>query len=222
MSPGRWFRYAPLLGVLFVILVVAGFLVIGDTPGSDALPPEIKDKYDDQAKHLIGLYLVTLGAVALLFFASHLRGALRLLDPFGRMANAAFAGAVTTAVGLMVAAGIHGAITDAVDQKEVSGPALQALNVLDNWSFVPLGAGMAVLLLATGIAIVRGARLIPAWFGWLGVIIGIVGISPLGFFGALAGVLWLLALSVMLYIGWETLHRDSAAPGVPPAGRMPA
>ena len=120
-----------------MILVVAGFLVVGETPGTDALPAEIKSDYDDQAKHLIGLYLVTLGAVALLFFASHLRGALRLLDPFGRMANAAYAGAVTAAVGLMVSAGVHGALTDAVDQEEVSGQALQALNALDNWSFVP-------------------------------------------------------------------------------------
>ncbi len=213
MSPGRWFRYAPLLGALFVILVVTGFVIVGDTPGTDALPAEIKDKYDDQVKHLIGLYLVTLGAVALLFFAAHLRGALRLLDPFGRMASAAFAGAVTAAVGFMVSAGFHGALTDATDQKEVSGQALQALNSLDNWSFVPITAGIAVLVLATSIAIIRGARLIPAWFGWLGVVIGILGITPLGFFGAVAAALWLLALSIVLYRRWEALHQDTAAPG---------
>ena len=220
MNPGRWFRYAPLLGAVFVILTVAGFLVVGETPGTDALPAKIKSDYDDQAKHLIGLYLVTLGAIALLFFSTHLRGALRLLDPFGRMATAAFAGAVTTAVGLMVAAGIHGALTDAADQKEVSGQALQALNALDNWSFVPLVGGMAVLVLASAIAILRGGRLIPVWFGWLGVVIGIVGITPLSFFGTLAGALWVLALSILLHSRWETLHQGTAAPaataGLPP------
>ena len=220
MTPGRWFRYAPLLGALFVILVLAGFVVAGDTPGTDALPAEIKDKYDDQAKHLIGLYLVALGGVALLFFASHLRGALRLLDPFGRMANAAFAGAVTSS------GGIHGLLRlpwrahRCRRPEEVSGQALQALNALDNWSFVPITAGIGVLMISTAIAIIRGGRLIPGWFGWLGVIIGIVGLSPLGFFGTAAAALWLVALSVLLYVRWETLHREAMAPAVPP-GPLP-
>jgi hypothetical protein len=221
MTRGRWFRYAPLLGALFVILVAAGFLLAGETPDIKALPPEIKDKYDSEAKHLIGMYLVILGAVALLFFACHLRGALRLLDPIGRMANAAFAGAVTAAVGFMVAAGFHGALTEAVHEKTVSGQALQALNALDNWSFVPFSAGVAVLVFSSGIVIVRAARPLPAWFGWLGVVIGIVGISPLGFFGFLAAGLWLLALSIMLYGQWDALHRDGTAPA-PPAAPMPA
>jgi hypothetical protein len=184
MTRGRWFRYAPLLGVLFVILAAAGFLVAGDTPDVKALPPEIQDKYDDEAKHLIGLYLLTLGAVALLFFASHLRAVLRLLDPIGRLPNAAFAGAITAAVGFMVAAGIHGALTEAVHEKTVSGPALQALNVLDNWSFVPFSAGIAVLMIATG------------------------------FFGFVAAGLWILALSIMLYTRWEELHRPAPEPPI--------
>ena len=80
--------------------------------------------------------------------------------------------------------------------------------------------GIAVLMLSTAIAIIRGARLIPGWFGWVGVIIGIVGFSPLGFFAALAAVLWLLALSILLYVRWEALHRETAAPAVPP-GPLP-
>lgn len=222
MTPGRWFRYAPLLGALFVVLAAAGFLVAGETPDVDALAPEINDKYDSEAKHLIGVYLVTLSAVALLFFAAHLRGALRLLVPHGRMANAAFAGAITAAVGFMVAAGLHGALTSAVQEDTVSDQALQALNVLDNWSFVPFSAGIAVLVLATALTIIRAARVLPAWFGWLGIVIGILGISPLGFFGFLAAGLWLLALSIMLYINWDSLQRDATAPPAPPAAQMPA
>ena len=219
MTAGRWFRYAPLLGALFVILAAAGFLLTGETPDVKALPPEIQDKYDDEAKHLIGLYLVTLGAVALLFFASHLREALRLLDPIGRLPNAAFAGAITAAAGFMVAAGIHGALTEAVHEGTVSGPALQALNVLDNWSFVPFSAGIAVLMIATGATIVRAGRLLPVWFGWLAVVIGIIGISPLGFFGFVAAGLWILALSIMLYTRWDDLHRPAPEP---PIAQMPA
>jgi hypothetical protein len=219
MTPGRWFRYAPLLGALFVILATAGFLLTGETPDIKALPPEIQDKYDDEARHLIGIYLLTLASVALLFFASHLREVLRLLDPIGRLANAAFAGAITAAVGFMVAAGIHGALTEAVEEGTVSGPALQALNALDNWSFVPFSAGIAVLMLASGITIIRAARLLPVWFGWLAVVIGVIGISPLGFFGFAAAGLWILAFSIMLYTRWDDLHRPAPEP---PAAQMPA
>jgi hypothetical protein len=219
MTPGRWFRYAPLLGVLFVVLATAAYLIAGETPDVDALAPEIKDKYDSEAKHLIVVYLLTLSAVALLFFAAHLRGALRLLNPAGRMANAAFAGAITAAVGFMVAAGIHGALTSAVQEDRVSGQALQALNVLDNWSFVPFSVGIAVLVLATSLTIIRAGSVLPARFGWLGLVIAILGLSPLGFFGFLAAGLWLLALSIMLYTNWDSLHGDAPAP---PAAQMPA
>ena len=211
MTRSRSFRYAPLLGALFVLLSIAGFAIAGDTPDIKALAPEIKDKYDSEAQHLIGVYLLTLAAVALLFFGAHLRGALRALNPSGRMGNAALAGAVTAAVGFMVAAGIHGALTEAVHEKTVSDQALQALNALDNWSFIPMGAGVAVLVLSTSIGIVAAGRAIPAWFGWLGVVIAIVGLSPLGFFGFLAAGLWLIALSVLLYSRWDEVNQEAAA-----------
>ena len=62
--------------------------------------------------------ILALGAVALVFFGAHLRSVLKRLDPPGRMANAAFAGALVAAVGFMVSAGLHGALTDAADQAD--------------------------------------------------------------------------------------------------------
>ena len=103
----------------------------------------------------------------------------------------------------------------------MSGQALQALNALDNWSFIPFSAGIAVLVLATALTIIRAGGVLPARFGWLGLVIGILGLSPLGFFGFIAAGLWLLALSIMLYSSWDSLHRDSTAPA-PPAAQMPA
>jgi hypothetical protein len=220
MESGGWSRYVPLLGALFVVLIVAGFLVGGDTPDIDALPPEIQDEYSSEGRHLLAIYLLTLGSVALLFFAGHLRAVLRTLSPTGRLANVAFAGAVTAATGFMVAAGIHGALTEAVEEGTVSGQALQALNALDNWSFIPFSAGIATLVLATGISIIRARRVLPAWFGWLAVVIGIVGLTPLGFFGAVAAMLWLIALSIMLYARGDALRGGAAGP--PPAAQLAA
>jgi hypothetical protein len=213
-------RYAPLLGALFVVLAAIGFIVGGETPDIDALPVKILKEYNDEGKHLAAVYLLALSGVALLFFAGQLRAALRALDPLGQMANAAYAGAVTLAVGFFVAAGIHGALTEAVNEGPISGQALQALNALDNWSFIPLAAGMGTLVLATGIALVRARRILPVWFGWLGVVIGVVAITPLGFFGFVAGGLWIIALSIMLYTRWADLHSGDGP--VAPQASLPA
>ena len=178
MSPGRSSRYAPLLGALFVILVLVGFVVAGDTAGTDALPAEIKDKYDDQAKHLIGLYLVALGAVALLFFASHLRGALRLLDPFGRMGNAALAG------GGDRRGGTHGLLRHPWRAHRCRRPE-RGLGPGAAGAECPRQLELRADHRRDRRARARhrhrdhpGRRLIPGWFGWLGVVIGIVGLSP--------------------------------------------
>jgi hypothetical protein len=36
-------RFVPLLGAVFVVLAVVGYLLVGDTPDHHALGPEIRD-----------------------------------------------------------------------------------------------------------------------------------------------------------------------------------
>jgi hypothetical protein len=218
MVRGSWFKYAPLLGLLFVALVAAGFIIGGDTPGTDGTVLEIKDKYDDEARQIIAAFIVALGAVALLFFASHLRGALRIVEPVGRMPNVAFAGAIVAATGFLFAAGMHGGLAEAANEKEVSGQALQALNVLDNWSWMPFAFGTATMVLASGIAIVRGGGQLPRWLGWVAVALGILFGTPVGFFSFLLSGVWVAVVSILLYTRWEALHRDAGSrPSIPGA-----
>jgi hypothetical protein len=74
-------RFVPLLGALSVVLVVAGYLVAGDTPDHHALGPEIREDYDNETQHQIAAFLVALGAVPLLFFAGYFRAVLTRLHP---------------------------------------------------------------------------------------------------------------------------------------------
>jgi hypothetical protein len=53
--------------------------------------------------------------------------------------------------------------------------ALSELVLYGNW--IALNAGSAVLLLASGIAILRAGRL-PAWTGWLAVAFGVLSAVP--------------------------------------------
>jgi hypothetical protein len=217
MNARPWLRFAPLLGALFVVLTVVGFAVAGDTPDVDATPTEIRADYDSEDAHQIGAYLVMLGSISLLFFGGHWRALLRMLNPSGRMANVALAGATVAATGFFVAALIHGALTDAAQQETVGDPALQSLNALDNWSFYPFAAGIAVFMLASGIALVSSRAFFPSWIGWAAVVIGVLQLVPfVGFFAFLAAAVWILVVSLMLFSRWEAVRGlgDGAMQGV--------
>jgi hypothetical protein len=81
--------------------------------------------------------------------------------------------------------------------------AAQALNVLQNDANVVLiPAGIAVLTLGYGIAMLRGG-LMPTWLGWLSIAIALVSVvaatGPIWPLALLAGGVWVLIVSVVLY-----------------------
>ena len=201
-------RFVPLLGVLFVVVVIVGFLVSGETPDSDAAGGAIRGDYDDEGKHQTSAFLVAISGVPLLFFAGYWRAVLKDMHPSGRItANVALAGATVIATGLAVAAIIHSALAEAAQKSQVQDPALQALNALDNWSFYPLSIGFATFMLASGLALLRGRPFLPAWVGWAAVVLGVLQLVPLvGFFAALASLVWVIVVSLMLFARWEAVE----------------
>lgn len=213
-------RFVALLGALFVVLVVVGFVVAGDTPSHHALGPEIRDAYDNETKHQIAAFLVALGAVPLLFFAGYFRAVLQRLHPDGRLsANVAVAGAVVAATGLAVQSLIHAALAEAAQTSEFSDQALQSLNVLDGWSFYPLAIGLSTLLLASGVALVRGRRFFAPFLAWAGVVLGVLTLVPIvGFFAAMLSGIWVVIISLMLFARGEAVDRlwDDAGPARSP------
>ena len=216
-------RFAPLLGVLFVVLVALGYLVAGDTPGHHATGSEIRNDYDNETQHQIAAFLVALGAVPLLFFAAYFGAVMRRLHPSGRLsANAAAAGAVVAATGLAVQSLFHAALAEAAQASEVSDQALQALNALDGWSFYPLAIGFSTFLLASGVALVRGRRFFAPFLAWAAVVLGVVGLVPVvGFFTAIVSGIWVVTISVMLFARSEAVERlwgDGTQPQPPPTG----
>ena len=211
-------RFVPLLGALFVVLVVVGFLVAGDTPDVNSIGPEIRADYDNEGQHQASAYLVALGAIALLFFGGYWRAVLRDLHPSGRTtANVALVGAGVAAAGLGVSSMIHAALAEAANKALVAEPALQALYALDNWSFYPFAVGLTAFVLASGVAIVRGRLFFPPWLGWAAIVLGVLNvIPPVGFFAALLSAVWILVISLMLFARWEAVESlRGAAVGAP-------
>ena len=214
------FRLVPLLGALFIALVAVGYLVAGDTPGHHATGPEIRDAYDSETKHQIAAFLGALGAVPLLFFAGYFRAVLRRLHPSGRLsANVTLAGAAVAATGLAVQSLIHAALAEAAQTSEFSDQALQALNALDGWSFYPIAIGLSTILLASGVALLRGRRFFAPFVAWAALVLGVLALVPIvGFFAAILSAIWLVGISLMLFARSEAVDRlwDEAAAAQPP------
>jgi hypothetical protein len=201
-----WERLAPLTGLVFVAIVVAVFATGGSTPGDHDTAREVQDFYGQHHdKHMLLAFIMAISIPFLLFFVSILRYELRRAGGTGQLANAAFAGGVLAAAGFGILAFVHLALADAGDSVKTIGTT-QALNVLDNNDFLPMAAGMGVLVLAAGLSVVRHGGL-PKWLGWVGVVIGVAAFTPAGFFAFLLSGIWVVIASILL-----TLGRQSAAP----------
>jgi hypothetical protein len=203
---GTWERLAPLTGLVFVAIVVAVFAIGGSTPGDHDSARQVQDFYGQHHdKHMALAFIMAISIPFLLFFVSILRYELRRAGGTGQLANAAFAGGVLAAAGFGILAFVHLALADAGDSVKTIGTT-QALNVLDNNDFLPMAAGMGVLVLAAGLSTVRHGGL-PKWLGWVGVVIGVAAFTPAGFFAFLLSGIWVVIVSILL-----TLGRQSAAP----------
>jgi hypothetical protein len=199
----------PLLGALFVVLVAMGYLISGDTPSHHALGSEIREDYDNEARHQVAAYLIALGAVPLLFFAGYFRAVLKCRNPSGRLsANVVLAGATVTATGLAVQSLIHAALAEAAQTSEFSDDALQALNALDGWSFYPFAIGLSVFLLASGAALLRGREVLGPPLAWSAIVLGVLVLVPVvGFVAAALAAIWIVIISVVLFVRSEAVGR---------------
>jgi len=203
----RWEQLAAITGLVGVALLVTSGIVGGETPDFDAPVGEVTSFYvDEEGSQGAAAILAAYGAFFLAFFVSRVRRALRLAEgPVARLSTAALAGGVLMAVGITIFAGLGFALADAADSMEPA--ATQALHVLNSDMFFTLAVGSGVFLLATGLGTIRFGGL-PTWLGWLALIIGILCVTPVGFFAFLAGLIWMAIASIVLCVGAE----DTTAP----------
>jgi len=192
-------RWLALSGVGAAVLFAVSFFSGGGTPNDDASAAKVVSYFrDHRVATQVEALLAVIGAVLLVLFAARLREFLRGDGPDrGLLPNVAFGGAVILAAGLM----LDSAVTYALVRSSRLGFAgsAQTLNVLSNGDFYPLFGGLALLLLAAGIATVRQPAL-PRWLGWAAIVIGILSLAgPIGFFGAILGIIWLLVVAVIIF-----------------------
>ena len=198
-------RFAPLMGVLAVVLWVIGMIVgqSGDTPADNAPGAEIAAwMHADSNRLLLAMTFLGIGSAAFIWFLGSLAEHFRT-DGEGRLATVVVASgaAAVTAFACFMAPTSAGALAFDNLDRSLSPQAAETLMVLGQGFFVVaefIAVGFAG---ATAIALIRGKGS-PSWFGWITALLAIVlMVGPVGWAGLIFGIpLWTLGASIWLFV----------------------
>ncbi len=188
-------RWLAIGGLLFVVLVIAAVLVIASAPDNTASMAKVLSYYTQHrtSGYVTAIVLEAAVAVALWFFW-YLRNLLIDAGADARLTTLGFAGAIVFGVGGGLGGGMRWVMSDSVGH--VTPAVLQGLNAVQaDLNTVLSGAGTALLLFATSIAIIRSGAL-AKWLGWLGIVLGVVDLVTM--IGPVPVAIWVLVASVVL------------------------
>jgi hypothetical protein len=206
-----WSRWAPLTGLVSAVLGVAGAAIeiVTNPPGADAGGKEVVAFYSAQGgTQQLAAALLALAFVFFLFFAGSLRAHMRQAPNLEALSTVALAGAVVETVGQTNGAGYVWTLAQGAGHLDSS--AAQALNALSNNAVATNTAGVIVFGIAAGLAILRGG-LQPRWLGWVPIAIAVVVITPLEGFSFLALIVWMVAVSILMWMRRGQARREPAA-----------
>jgi len=189
-------KWAPASGVLAGVLVaIALFAGPKNSPGDNATGAQVISWYGSH--HTADFVSDLLGGLAVLFlvlFAVALARQVRTGDRW--LAHGALAGAVFGGVGLLTSIGFDTVL--AQDHKHLTIASAQTLNLLENDFFLPILVGFALFGILTALAVLVG-RILPKWMGWVMFVFGLACLAgPIGFFGLLATMLWVLVAGIWM------------------------
>ena len=208
MNDSRLSKLLVWCGPVFAVLFLALSFASGDGPGEKASAAKIIDYYDDHRGILEATVFGAPLAVALLIaFAAAVRVRARQQGANGVGPSIMLAGAAVWSAGMLLGSMITLAQLDASDHKH--GEAGIALNDLAGASWVPFIGGIAVFLVGAGITALK-TQMLPAWLGWLALVVGIVSLAgPGGFAGFFGAPLFMLIAGIVL----STRDREPVAVG---------
>ena len=214
-------KWAPLSGIAFLVLVIAGGLYGGMPPSEKGLESaeELAAAYVTQGDRLmVATFVMGVGLVFLLYFGSVLKTALDAGSAATScLSRAAFAGVIVFVAGAATDFTLVVAMVEAAKDK-VDPVAIQALSIYFQNDWVPFAIGVLALMSASAISILKYGGL-PKWLGWLAALVAVVGlIPPIGFFALPGTGLWILLASIMLTV--QASKADAA--GATSAGASPA
>jgi hypothetical protein len=204
---------APLTGVAFIVLAIISVAIMGgEPPGADDPVQEIVNHYVDNKDSIeASAFVGGLAAALLIFFAGYLRKVLSAAEgQQGYLSALVLVGAAILALGLTIDGTISIALAESAD--DINPTAVQALQALWDNDFLPIALGTIVFFYSAGASILA-TGVLPKWLGWVAILFGVLGVTPIFFIGLLGGAVWVLVVSIMLAM--QTRPAAPAAPSTP-------
>lgn len=196
MSGGsqRWWGAG---GIVFVVLFLVGFALIGET-GDTA--DEVLAFYDEnRARSIVAFFMFAGAAVAYVWFAAALRSVLAGAEPEPRsLTGLGFGAGMVTASLLVVGAAPVAALSDTAG--DAGAGAADAFELVNSLIYPLITTGIAfssLLALAVGLVALR-TGVLPRWLGWFSVVASPIILVAVLFVPIFVFLAWVAATSVAL------------------------
>lgn len=200
-------RFAPLAGVLAVVLWIVAVVVVesAGTPDDEASAQALVAYYEeDSGAILAGSFVFMLGTAAFVWFLGSLRTRIYWQEgAAGRLAATTFGAGILTAAMTMGTFAPEAAAAFGSDQldRPLDPGAAEALAIIGDGFFIAAEASLVVFFLAAGLAALR-SRALPAWLGWASLVFAVAAILPwIGWAIVIWGLpLWVLVASIWMFV----------------------
>jgi hypothetical protein len=199
-------RWAALGGALYAVLFVIGtILLYSDAPDSSSAPGKViawfsKSGNRDQVH--IGWLLFGLSMFFLLWFVAVLRRAVAAVDADGLLSSVVGMGGTVYVAVSFAAVAVNDGIRTMNDDTFQHRVYPELVHAADDASYVMHATGAAALgamIIATSLAFMW-AGVWRRWVGWLGVVVGILAIVSLLFFTTFPFLIWMLVVSIVMFL----------------------
>lgn len=217
-------RFDAATGIGFAVLAVVALVLPGKPPKADDSITKLGNYFADHHSDILTANLL-LGVAAVLFlwFLGSLRSYLRAAEGGeGRLSAAAFGGGVAGIALLLAGAGLLSGIAFKLADGQLPNPIVtRAFFDASSALFAMVAFGFAVFFAAASCSAARSGAL-PPWAYWSGSVIALIQLvsalalvaksgffatgGAMGFIAPLAGILWVVAVSVLM------MRRDAVPP----------
>jgi hypothetical protein len=222
MDSRAWLRLAPVAGLVWVALVIVSVILGSDQPSNDDPVLKFVTYFSDGGNRdqlAIATVLAAIGGPLFLWFLTGVRDLLRSEEGlWGNGAPLVFGAGIAFVILLWAGAATgyaYASAADFFDNFRVDAQSVHTAMVLSALSFwfVAFGSVAAAVMIGAASIVMLGTGVLPAWLGWVGLVLAALSFLGALFIPGLAALVWVLIVSVLLMLRQE--------PSAPPAAPAP-